>query len=125
MSEYPGQHSPDELDPLVSRLLDKRAYSDPLELDNRKQRVITRMSTRRGKWSLMRTRVATGATIAAFLAGSGGALAFANSGTSGSPQGATTGQYCKSHDREHGKCEHHPYHCHLKHQNCKREHHQD
>lgn len=125
VSEHHEHHVPADLQPVVSRLLDKAAYADPLELDRGKQRVLARLRSHRGpRWSL-RSRLVTVLAIAGFAASSGGAIALASSGSTGAQGGASIGQYCRRHDRDHGHCEHHPYHCHLKHHDCKHEHHED
>jgi hypothetical protein len=117
MSDYRGQEFPDEFAPIVSRLLDKSAHTDPLELDLRKRRVLARLNLHRGRRSYMRSRIATVLAIAGFAAGSGGALALANSGSTNAPQSAAMGQYCLKKDRDDCGCKKHHPECH--HHKCK------
>jgi hypothetical protein len=110
MSKYQGQESPDDFEPIVSRLLDKSAYTDPLELDRRKRRVLARVNSQGGRRIYMRSRIATILAVAGFAAGSGGALAIASSGSTNAQQSAAIGQYCHKKDRDDCK-EHHHQHC--------------
>jgi hypothetical protein len=107
-----GQQFSGELEPVVSRLLDKSAYTDPLDLDLRKQRLMARLNPRGGRRTYMRSRIATVLAIMGLLGGSGGAFALASSGSNGSTGGPAFGQYgghhrCKKHheEKKHGKCD--------------------
>jgi hypothetical protein len=53
--------------------------------------------------------MATVFTVVGLVAGSGGALAIANSDSGGSGGGAAFAQYCPKKDRDHGKCEKKPH----------------
>jgi hypothetical protein len=106
-----GQQFPDELQPVVSRLLDKSAYSDPLDLDLRKQRLMARLNSRGGRRTYMRARIATILAIVGLVGGSGGAFALAGSG-GGSSGGVASHVYrCHHHHEERhpnkpgGKCD--------------------
>ena|SRR5579864_4689314 len=60
----------------------------------------------------MKSRIASVLTVVALLAGTGGAIAVGNTGSSGSAQGgAASGQYCNGKDSNPGKCKgHHKHH---------------
>jgi hypothetical protein len=113
MSKHQGQEFPDDLEPIVSRLQDKSAYADPLELDRRKRRVLARLNSPGGRRIQMRSRIATILAVAGLAAGSGGALAIASSGSTNAQQSAAMGQYCHKRDRDDcgckkgHECEHH------------------
>ena len=101
-------HLPDDLESVASRLRANRVEVDPIQLDQIKQRVIARCSTTSPRRATMRSRIATVATLLALVGGTGGALAFADSGNGdGYGQGgAASGQYhhgkhCRRHD--HGR----------------------
>lgn len=98
MSDLENGHLPDELRPVVSRLHAERLESDPVELDQLKQRVINRVNRQGRIGGLMKQRLATGVTLLALVGGSGGALAVAG-GSSGGSQGrssAAASQYTPS-----------------------------
>ena|SRR5437763_1945988 len=98
--EY-GQQFPDELKPVVSRLLDKGAYTDPLELDLRKQRLMARINSRGGRRTYMRSRIATVLAVIGLVGGSGGAFALAGGGSGGGTGGPASGQYITRHHCRH------------------------
>jgi hypothetical protein len=107
----PGQQFPADLEPIVTRLLDKSTYTDPLNLDFRKQRLLARLNPRGGRRTYMRARIATVLAVIGLVGGSGGAFAVANSGGS-STGGAASHQYkCHHHKEERhpnkptGKCD--------------------
>jgi hypothetical protein len=92
MSDPRHDQLPDDLRPVVSRLQAERLESDPVELDQLKQRVIKRMN-RQGR-TTMKSRLATGLTLFALVAGSGGALAIGSSGGGHAvKKNAATSQY--------------------------------
>jgi hypothetical protein len=103
-----GRHQlPHELESVGAILRANRTSPDPLELDRLKQRALARSISRGGKPRSLRAHIATALTVVGLVAGSGGALAVANS-DSGSGGGAAFAQYCKK-DKDHGKCEKKPH----------------
>lgn len=86
---------PDELEAVTARLHASRAQADPLQLDQIKQRVMTRAAAPNRRSMFMKSRMATVFSVVALLGGTGGAIAVASHGASGSATGggASEAQY--------------------------------
>jgi hypothetical protein len=92
MSELDRGHLPEDFEAVAARLRAHRAQSDPLQLDQIKQRVMSRSTGQRGRLAFMRSRIASLLTVAALVGGTGGAIAAATQG--GTPNhGAASGEY--------------------------------
>ena len=94
MNDPTGDHLPEDVSPAVSRLRAERAQLDPLQSDQLKQRVLARARDNRHPGGLMKSRIATLLTLVALASATGGALAVAGGGPSGSGQtSAAKSQY--------------------------------
>src|ERR1700744_3254765 len=104
---------PGDLEPIVSRLRAERADVSPLELDRIKQRALSRSTTRFGRRTYMKSRIAAILTVLGLVGGTGGAIAIASGGGSSSGSGncAAYGQYCPPM-RHCGPHRHHHHHHH-------------
>jgi hypothetical protein len=128
MKGFEGR-TPNEFDAVAARLQAGRAHADPLQLDQIKQRVLARSLRNQRRFTFMKSRIATVATILGLLGGTGGAFAIAGAGSSGGPNGgAATAQYCNGKFQNPGKCKGHKkhhHHCkkHHHHRKCSRKHH--
>jgi hypothetical protein len=115
---------PDELASVVNRLRAERADVGPLELDQIKQRALSQSTSRYGRRTYMKSRIAAILTVIGLMGGTGGAIAIASiSGSSpGSGNGAASGQYCPQmrncrpghhhHHHHHHRHHHHHHHHH-------------
>src|SRR5881398_1288220 len=94
MNEPAGDHLPEELRPVVSRLRAERAELDPLQSDQLKRRVLARARRPQHLGGLMKSRITALFTLVALVGGTGGALAIASANSGGNSQNnAANSQY--------------------------------
>jgi hypothetical protein len=111
MSDPTQGEFPDGLESVTARLRASRAEADPIQLDQMKQRVIARVSSRHRRPSMMKHRLATLFTVLGLLGGTSGAIAIAGGdghGNDGGHGGASSGEYkegkgCGDKNHEHAR----------------------
>src|SRR5579871_1957698 len=115
MNHSDKEHLPQDLEAIAARLRSSRAQADPLQLDQIKTRVMDRTARHKGRFTFMKSRIASVFTVAALIGGTGGAIAVASHSPSGGPngEGAASGEYCNHKFPNPGECKgHHKDHDH-------------
>ena len=112
---------PSDVEQVAEILHAHRASPDSAELDRLKKRSLARFLSHGPRRRSLKTHLAAVLAVVGLVAGSGGALAIAGSGSSNS---AAYAQYCPPHfHKKHGKCvRNHKKHHHKKHHEHEKKH---